>query len=79
MSEPVIDLRTILQGRLKDLDAKLDKLEPAVRAAQAAFDQEKELSQARLLELGAKWRAVNGVFVKTRMERETVFRSLRDA
>lgn len=78
MSE-VVDLRTILQGKLKELDAKLDKLEPAARGAQAAFEAEKEAAQLRLKDLGAKWQSVNALFLRVRAERETVFAALRDA
>jgi Skp family chaperone for outer membrane proteins len=78
MSEPVT-MRAILQGKLKELDAKLDKLEPATRAAEAAFNHEKEAAQTRLQELGAKWQAVNKVYSRTRAERETVWKALEEA
>jgi len=71
-----IDLRRILQEQLKALDAKLSKIEPQHRAAQSAFEDERRAAEQRLAELGARWRKVNEVYIKTREEREQVFQAL---
>lgn len=73
---PDYDVRAMLQDQLKELDVKLNQLEPRVRAAQATFEEEKVASEKRLRELAARWKVMNEDFVKLRMKREQVFKAL---
>lgn len=70
------DVRAMLQDQLRELDVKIDQLEPRVRAAQATFEEEKVASEKRLRELAARWKVMNEEFVKLRMKREQVFKAL---
>ena len=71
-----MDLRKLLQDKMKTLDAQLDKLGPAEQAARTAYEDEKRTAEARLQVLRTKWERVNGLYRAARAEREQIFKTL---